>query len=1656
MKRATLLSEALVLATILLFSLSKANAQNEGPNGHYYKVVLEPNLHWETARLKAAESTFNGLHGHLATITSYDEDKFIESLRTRAGSNSVLWVGGHRPLDNATTAGSDGWFWVNGEGRIPTENDSALYSNWLESEPNSGSDAERFLAVGRDNQFGWSSESVEGKIEGYVIEYPGAGRDTAVSVTTVDPFAIENLADPATFEFRRRGNLSFDLPVFYSISGTAVNGVDYDEISRSIVIPAGESSVRLNIIPRGDDSLEAMETIGIRVEPSPILTPEAAYSIDPGLREAGAVIYEQDAPGSAVLRLAVPRDSTVYPEGEAVVLLAAVSSPTPVERVDFWARTGDPFVGVSNKIGSAVAINRTNELAFYRFAWTNPIPGEYFMTALATNGNTRLGSGSTPVRVIVQGPAEPPVVRIRSVPLDATADVLANSESASGYFEVSRTGSMVGNLQVHYSVSGSATAGADYETLQNYVVIGAGRASARILVAAIDDDIPEPQESVTLSLIAPTNAPRTYVLDPTNRQATVWIIDNDPTPVPVIVSVEATRPETVEPRLGISDPAELIAPGEFTFRRTGRTNDPLSVYYALGGTATVGLDYHGVSNRIDFPAGKSEVTAIVLPFGDNLVEGDETVVVELAFPPTEPGVPNFIPYFINSDENRAVVTIHDRTPQPTNIVVSVEATRPETSEPGIASASDPALIIPGEFTFRRKGNTNSSLNVVYVLGGTATAGLDYNGLSNRIEFPAGKSEVKANVVPFMDNLVEGDETVVVELTQPPIDSAIGSYTIDPEGRRAVVTIDDSTPQPPTNIIVSVEATRPETSEPTDASLTERPLPGEFTFRRRGSTNSSLNVFYVLGGTATAGVDYNGLSNRIEFPAGKSEVKANVFPFADNLVEGDETVVVELIHPLTDSNIGIYTIDPEGRRAVVTIHDGTPQPPTNIVVSVEATRPETSEPGILSGDGGGDGGVLTLPGEFTFRRTGSTDRGLNVYYAVGGTATAGLDYNGLSNRIEFPAGKSEVKAFVTALADHLVEGDETVVVELIVPRLEPVLFPGYSIDPDKRRAVVTIHDRTGTNIPIVTVEATRPDTWEPGRNDIETVPGVFTIRRRGPTNTTLAVHFVLDGSAKLGADYTTDTNVIEFAPGQSEATRLVRPLADELVEGDETVVMRLLDRPVTYVVSNEGARATVTIHDRSETNIPPKVVIVRPADGATFIQGESVPVVVEAGDRDGIAKLELLVDGAVVASVEGPRLETQLRDLALGGHLLLGRAMDNSNLVSTSAPVRILIRHRDAVCFVKRNLPETYAPGVTLTVELRATPPEGTHAYAVEDEPPAGWQVGEISHNGVFDPVNRKVKFGPYTDSENRLLTYRVTPPASASGRYTFAGSSSVNGALYPICGDETLEPMQQYHPADVNENFTIVLSEVTAYAAAWKSGDTWPVPPNPIPLNYVTRAAMIWRRGEHYVFDPSQGPAPACWVPSGGSAGGMLSAMAAATAERLIPEFQPGINAQVQVIANPPSTAASYAIEEKPPRGWTVANISHDGVFDADTGVIRWGVFFDATPRTLSYTVTPPAGVGCLGDFNGEFSHDGSLLAIVSASVVVEAPTPIQITGVAAGLDSVALDITGPVGQTAVIESSSDFVNWTEVQSIFIPDGEVGFKTEPTASGALFYRLRVR
>ncbi|ATC64444.1 hypothetical protein CMV30_11035 [Nibricoccus aquaticus] len=75
-------------------------------------------------------------------------------------------------------------------------------------------------------------------------------------------------------------------------------------------------------------------------------------------------------------------------------------------------------------------------------------------------------------------------------------------------------------------------------------------------------------------------------------------------------------------------------------------------------------------------------------------------------------------------------------------------------------------------------------------------------------------------------------------------------------------------------------------------------PGVIVFRRSGGTNAlpltAITVNYTIGGTATAGTDYQGpASGTVAFGLGVSEVLMNFTPVADADVEGSETITVTL-------------------------------------------------------------------------------------------------------------------------------------------------------------------------------------------------------------------------------------------------------------------------------------------------------------------------------------------------------------------------------------------------------------------------------------------------------------------------------------------------------------------------------------------------------------------------------------------------------------------------------------------------------------------------------------------------------------------------------------------------------------------------------------------
>jgi hypothetical protein len=138
---------------------------NTGPllnavNGHYYEAVSVPEgIDWSRAGLEAAQRKFQGFSGHIATVTSQQENSFIATNFPEIAGELGYWLGGLQHLD--TTLFDKGWRWVTGE--------SMGYMNWHAGEPNApgGPDAIHYYTSSGE----WSDRPVTDPVSGYVVEY---------------------------------------------------------------------------------------------------------------------------------------------------------------------------------------------------------------------------------------------------------------------------------------------------------------------------------------------------------------------------------------------------------------------------------------------------------------------------------------------------------------------------------------------------------------------------------------------------------------------------------------------------------------------------------------------------------------------------------------------------------------------------------------------------------------------------------------------------------------------------------------------------------------------------------------------------------------------------------------------------------------------------------------------------------------------------------------------------------------------------------------------------------------------------------------------------------------------------------------------------------------------------------------------------------------------------------------------------------------------------------------------------------------------------------------------------------------------------------------------------------------------------------------------
>lgn len=445
----------------------------------------------------------------------------------------------------------------------------------------------------------------------------------------------------------------------------------------------------------------------------------------------------------------------------------------------------------------------------------------------------------------------------------------------------------------------------------------------------------------------------------------------------------------------------------------------------------------------------------------------------------------------------------------------------------------------------------------------------------------------------------------------------------------------------------------------------------FTISRTGSTESSLEVHYRLGGTASNGIDYRELVGTVTVPAGARSADLVVDPIDDGIAESTETVVVTLVEPacaaIFPRPADCYLLGRQ-KEAKAEIRDNDPRP-TNRAPFVAMIRPYDEQVFLAPAN------VNLAALAFDFDGTISSVEFFEGEHSLGlGTAKAGDKTP--TDRDRFPApfydltwtNVSPGHYVLTALAkDNLGATTRSKAIDITVTTKEP--------------------------LPVVSIKATDEEAAEEGATSNAPNTGVFTVSRAGGTNAALTVHYRVGGSAKAGVDYQALSGKVTIAAGSLTADIIVKPIEDKLVEGKQTVIAALLpceamdDMPATKDCYRVGdpheARITILDNDTAPTNAPPKVAIFRPTKGSIFFAPADFTLMAEAKDADGRIKSVEFFEGKNSLGL-GTREDDGDHDsddhsyrlkwskVQVGEYVLTAVATDNLDAKTTSESVAIKV------------------------------------------------------------------------------------------------------------------------------------------------------------------------------------------------------------------------------------------------------------------------------------------------------------------------------------------------------------------------------------------------
>jgi len=388
---------------------------------------------------------------------------------------------------------------------------------------------------------------------------------------------------------------------------------------------------------------------------------------------------------SSSVSIIEPQTGDVFYTPTNIQILAKVSDPnSSVTNVEFFAGPLDLGSGTPVVLDPP-GVNGITGLV-YLYDWLNPSPGNYALTAVASD-NDGLSITSAPVNVaVLQGPPPNPPKLVRIVsPADGATffapvniPLYAYAADPNGYveslqfFDGTNSLGFGQRLPVVTSLaSGGVVVGGPappiYPTNLFFLTWSNAPVGIHVLTAQ--------------ATIVFTGHPLVLLVVSDPVKIAVLPSPPPPTNLPPIVNIVATDPIAIEGTNSWLWPGETnttptwtawptavcrfftnCAPktATFTVSRFGDTNDDLTVPYDIGGTASNGVDYVALPGSVTIPAGQRHALITIVPIDDGPPDVNKTVILTL-LPDMQM---NPLPGYVLGFPRRAAAIIIDHGPCP--------------------------------------------------------------------------------------------------------------------------------------------------------------------------------------------------------------------------------------------------------------------------------------------------------------------------------------------------------------------------------------------------------------------------------------------------------------------------------------------------------------------------------------------------------------------------------------------------------------------------------------------------------------------------------------------------------------------------------------------------------------------------------------------------------------------------------------------------------------------------------------------------------------------------------------------------------------------------------------------------------------------------------